>query len=210
MPDSDTPHEDDAQISQQEIDDIVAGMLSDEDLRTRSESLDTAQEVWEEAAYLHNPKMPCPSCSGAGQVKGGSLGDICVQCMGARVLEQPGSVPLQMPPFAELRAAITKYGDARADRELPDGHKGKRNLSLPPAATVPTFSAIAEIHSAGLARVRELAVGPGALPQLAEPEPKQGLLSEDGHLGDYSDHELDQAEHSLAEKPKKKPKRGPR
>lgn len=171
--------------------------LTDEDIRARSQALDDAQETWEEVTYLHNPKMPCPECSGAGSIAGGSLGDICVRCMGMRVIDQPGTEPLTMPPFAELRAAITAYGNALADRALPAGHRGKRNLALPAASTVPAVEQLQQLRKDGVAKVRELAAGkpPGLVPGhlLAEPERPKGLAGE-GDLGEYTDAEFTQME----------------
>lgn len=189
-------------FSDQDQDEILAS-ITEHDLRERSQALDQAQEVYEELAYMTNPKMPCPECSGAGQVAGGSLGDICVRCMGARVIEQPGAAKVEMPPFASLRAAITAYGDALADRALPEGRVVggdrhgqpiRRNLSLPPAATVPTLAQIQALTAEGERRAKQLA---GATPgivargELAEPKKSKGLAGE-GDLGEYEDGELDQ------------------
>lgn len=174
--------------------------IAEEDLRQRSQALDQAQETWEELAYLANPKMPCPECSGAGLVVGGSLGDLCVRCLGARVIEQPGSHPVELPPFAQLRAAISAYGDALADRALPPGadgssHKGKRHLLLPSPASVPTLEVIQKLNEDGLRKARQLQGAPGVVPNhlLAAPRKEKGMRSEDG-LGEYEDAELEEME----------------
>lgn len=192
--------EDQEQLSDKDIADVVASMISDEDLRVRSQALDDAQEAWEEVCYLANPKMPCPECTGAGQVSGGSLGNMCVRCMGARVIEQPGSTPVEMPPFAELRAAITQYGNAKADHELPPGHRARRNLALPPPTTVPTLDQITQLHGTAIGMSRQLANAPQApQAQLPEAKPPRGLAGE-GDLGEYEDAELDELE-DKGEKP---------
>jgi hypothetical protein len=126
--------------------DAAFASLTEEDLRVRSQELHDTQELWEELAYVKNEKIPCPECSGRGAVSAGSLGDICVRCEGRRVIDRPGSQPLEMPPFRELRAAITAYGNALADAALPEGHIAKRNLALPAASTVPTVDAITALR----------------------------------------------------------------
>lgn len=184
----------DSTFTDKEQEDIVAS-LTEDDLRQRSQALHDAQETWEEVAYLANPKMPCPECSGAGSVAGGSLGDICVRCLGARVIEQPGRQNIDMPPFASLRAAISSYGDALADRELPDGHKGKRQLALPPAATVPTLEQIQKLSADGLAKAKELEGAPGLVdPKLLKAPKKSKGLAGEGDIGEYEDAELDELE----------------
>jgi ssDNA-binding Zn-finger/Zn-ribbon topoisomerase 1 len=171
--------------------DELAGAITEEDLRQRSQALHEAQESWEEVAYLANPKMPCPECSGSGSVGGGSLGDICVRCMGARVLEQPGRQAVELPPFRELRAAISAYGDALADRALPEGHGAKKQLALPAAATVPTWKSISELTHQALVRARQLQGAPGVVdPKLLEDRKTAKGLAGEGDLGEYDDAEL--------------------
>jgi hypothetical protein len=182
-------------------DEDIGNIISDEDLRSRSQALNDAQEVWEEVAYMANPKMPCPECSGAGNVSSGSLGDICVRCMGSRVVDQPGSTGIDMPPFRELRAAITAYGDARADRALPEGvviggpragQPIRRRLALPAAATVPTLEQLQALRQQALTTARQLQGAPGVVPkgELAAPKTSKGLAGE-GDLSEYEDAELD-------------------
>ncbi len=153
-------------------------VISEDDLRLRSQKLNEAQELYEELSYLHNPKMPCPECSGSGAVYGGSLGNICVRCMGARVLDKPGFEPLVLPPFATLRRALTAYADGTPDPSL-----------------VPTMADIEELLTKGKEQAKQLQ---GADPHkdlvLAEPEEAQGLLSEEGGLDDFSDGQLDELE----------------
>lgn len=184
---------DDPAFTDRDQEDIVS-QLTEDDIRERSRALSDAQEFFEELAYLANPKMPCPECSGAGSVSGGSLGDICVRCMGTRVIEQPGSRRMEMPPFAQLRAAIGAYGDALADLALPAMHKGKRMLALPAASTVPTLESILELQAQGTAKARQLAGGtPGVVDERLLKAPRRA--DEDGHMGnDYEDAELDTIE----------------
>ena len=94
--------------------------LTEDDLQKRSQKLDDIQEMFEELAYVSEPKMPCNECAGSGSVDAGSLGSICVKCMGARVINRPFYEPIKKPEFHKLRASITNYGDAlREGRELP-------------------------------------------------------------------------------------------
>ncbi len=182
----------DSAFSDQDQDDII-GQIAEDDIRQRSQQLHEAQEAWEELAYLANPKIPCPECTGAGSVSGGSLGDICVRCLGTRVLEQPGSQPMAMPKFAELRSAIGAYGDALADRALPMGHLGKRGLLLPAASTVPTLESLQALYTQAATQARQLAAGgtPGIVDPklLREPKKAKGMAG-DGDLGDFEDAEL--------------------
>jgi len=192
------------EFSDTDRDNIVAS-ISEEDLRQRSQALDDAQETWEETAYLANPKMPCPECTGAGSISGGSLGDICVRCLGARVIEQPGRQKVEMPPFAALRASISAYGDALADRELPAGHKGKRHLALPAPATVVTLEQIQKLAELGLSKARQLEGASGIVPKhlLADPTKARGLTGE-GDLGEYTDAEFAEMEDAANEKASKR------
>lgn len=94
--------------------------LTQDDLRERSQKLHDLQEMFEEIAYIVEPKMPCNECAGSGNVDAGSLGSICVKCMGARVINRPFYEPMKQPDFAQLRSTITVYGDAlEAGGELP-------------------------------------------------------------------------------------------
>ncbi len=192
MTDNDQIDLDAPAFSDQDKEDIVS-QITEDDIRDRSQELDEAQEAWEELAYIANPKIPCPECTGAGSVSGGSLGDICVRCLGTRVIERPGSQPMEMPAFAQLRAAIGAYGDALADRALPMGHRGKRGLLLPPPATVPTLEALQALRTQATDHARQLAAGdaPGLVDPklLKDPKKAKGLVG-DGDLGDYEDAEL--------------------
>jgi hypothetical protein len=187
----------------------AAESLTEADLRDRSQLLDEAQTTWEEVKYLAIPKMPCPECSGAGSVSGGSLGDICVKCWGTRVLEVPGAQPFPMPDFAALRAGITKYGNAQLAagftfdqrRALPEGHPMK-DPTLPPASAVPTIAQIqALMDQAHEISRKALAQGsPGIIDPklLRDPSPAKGMLGE-GNLDEYTDAELDGIEKSDAD-----------
>ena len=53
------------EFTDEELEDVVE-MLTEDDLRQRSQKLDETQELYEELAYLANPKMPCPECSNEG------------------------------------------------------------------------------------------------------------------------------------------------
>jgi hypothetical protein len=191
------PHDEtepESAFSDKDKEDIVAS-LTEEDLRERSQALHEAQETYEELAYLTNPKMPCPECGGAGSVHGGSLGDVCVNCGGARVVEAPGGRKVEMPPFAALRWAISTYGNALADHALPVGHRAKKYLELPAPTTVPTLEKIQKLQAEGLAQARQLTGQPGIVDPklLKEAKPAKGLSGE-GDLGEYEDAELDDME----------------
>lgn len=196
MSDFDTDNE----LTDAEMEDIVSE-LTEDDLRARSQKLHETQELYEELAYLANPKMPCPECTGAGNVSGGSLGDICVRCMGSRVLDRPGSPVVEMPNFAQLRASITDYGNAVADRALPPGEDGKphrafKGLALPAASKVVTMEEIDKLYEHGQETAKKLQGQAPAVEgiSLNPPASRQGLLSDDGDLGDYSDADLDEME----------------
>jgi hypothetical protein len=169
--------------------------LDEEDLRKRSAALDEAQTAWEELAYVSTAKAPCPECSGAGQIGGGTLGDICPRCLGQRVIDAPGSEPLEMPPFSHLRAAITAYGDALADRALPAGHRARKQLALPPASSVPALESLVMLKVTAIGKAKQLRGAPGWVDPklLAEPKKAKGLAG-DGELGEYSDAELAELE----------------
>ena len=151
------------------------GCLSDNDLRERAELLNEAQQLYEDLAYISVPKIPCPECSGAGQIYGGSLGSMCPRCLGQRVVDRPGGESLELPNFASIRARITAYGNALADLALPDGHKMKGRLGLPAASSVPTLEEIQTIFDEGKDKAKELQnkeVEIGGV--LADPEKPKG------------------------------------
>ena len=182
---------------------IDAAILTDEDLRQRSQKLDEAQERWENLVYLSTEKIPCPECGGSGRVGSGSFGDTCVACMGSRVQESPDSdgPGFEIPPFAQLRAQITEYGNALADRELPAGHLGKRNLALPAASTVPTLEAITQLDTDARAKTRALKQLTAAAEHGRGVDPRQlpegridRNISDEADLGDIDDAELDDME----------------
>ena len=170
-------------------------ILSEEDLRERSEKLHEAQQLYEDLAFLYTPKMPCPECTGSGQVYGGSLGNICPRCFGQRVVDRPAAEQLELPDFASMRRRITAYGDVLADQALPSGHRAKKHLVLPAASSVPELSEIEDIIKKGNEKAKELRDKQLEIEgELAEPEKPKGLLSEDGDLGEYTDAELDEME----------------
>lgn len=169
----------------------IVAEISDADIAQRFKALDEAQETWEEVSYLANPKMPCPECGGAGAVGGGSLGDVCVRCMGARVVEQPGRQTVQQPPFAELRAALRAYGDALIDQRLPEGHRAKKGLALPAPETVPPLADLQQLTKDAINVSRQLAGAPGLADIKSLPEAKKAKgLAGEGDLGEYTDAEL--------------------
>lgn len=155
-------------------------VLTEADLRDRSNQLNKTQEFYEEVSYLANPKMPCPDCAGGGMVSGGSLGDICVRCMGARVCERPGYKPLVIPPFAQLREKISEYGDALADMALPEGHTAFKGLALPPASSVPTVNEIADMYNHANDVAHQLNGQPSAVERLQ----LNGTSGDEGEGGD--------------------------
>jgi hypothetical protein len=184
----------DSQFTDEEREAIVDS-ITDDDLRARSQALDDAQTQWEEYVWVATPKIPCNECGGSGMVIGGSLGDFCPTCGGSRVIESPGGHRIKMPPFATLRSAISAYGDALADRELPAGHRGKRNLALPAASSVPTLEQLQKLGTEALIKVRQLEGTPGIVDPklLKQGKPAKGLQGE-GDLGEYDDAELDEME----------------
>lgn len=181
-------------------DDEIASAVSqitEEDLRQRSEALDDAQGTWEDLAFISTEKIPCRECGGRGTMPAGSFGDIeCPRCHGQRVVEHPGNDPFPMPPFAQLREAITAYGNALADRALPAGHRGKRGLALPPASSVPTLESLQKIGADGLAKAKtakQLKAAPGIVDDklLGERTSK----NDDAEDAQFTDADLDEMEH---------------
>jgi len=176
--------------------------IGEEDLRVRLQALDDAQSTWEELAYLANPKMPCPECSGGGYVASGSLGDVCVRCGGDRVIDQPGGAKVDLEQFKPMRVALAAYGEALDDRLFPDdpdgaraksGLRSRRNLALPAPATVPTLEAIQKLQADGEARVQQahLAGAPGIVdPKRLKASKRAKGLAGDGDLGEYEDAEI--------------------
>lgn len=157
------------------------------DIGDRFLALERAQEAWEEYAYVANPKIPCPECAGAGQVYGGSLGNVCVRCMGGRVLDAPGSDPVVMPPFASLRGQLANYADAL-----------DRHLELPDASYLPTVEDLEALRVVARGYARNLLASgqaPGVVPKhlLSEAKEARGMVGEGG-IGDYEDAELAQVE----------------
>lgn len=184
------------QITDSEIDGVVDQMLSEEDIRQRLAALEAAQTRWERLAHLETPKIACDECGGAGAIGG----EICVGCMGKRVVDAPDAEPFECPDFAAIRKQITDYAAVLDDRALPDGHRIKKNLALPPASTVPDLAAIKAIDDQAKARMSQLRQlgagdGPRGVDQRQLPEPKRptGMMG-DGDLGDIEDAELDELE----------------
>lgn len=141
----------------------VDGELSDGELREISKSLNDYQDTYEKVVFLETPKMPCLECGGKGSAYGGVLGDYCAGCDNTGYVTQPGVEVPDGPDFIGMRAQLSAYGDALADRALPahatchacqrgkdangdicsqcNGtlrvpHPGKRGLALPPAQAI--------------------------------------------------------------------------
>lgn len=175
--------------------------LTEDDLRERSQELHDAQELWEDVVGTSTPKIACPECTGRGAVSGGSLGDICVRCLGKRVIDAPGAKPVEMPPFRQLREAITAYGNALADQALPEGHRAKKGLALPPASSVATMDELRALGKRALDTSRQLARGArpdlDALPAAREPVEDNDLTANEDAA--VSDAELDDLEDAARE-----------
>lgn len=167
----------------------IAGALAEEEIRRRAEALDEAQGVWERAAHRARPKLPCPECTGNGQVFGGSLGDHCPSCHGTRVIDDDSvEVDFAMPDFKALRDPITAYGDALIARRY-----GQR-VALPPASSVPELGTIEALRAQGRTQHKLLAgtaPAPAALPAAAASVRRGGFETDEGIEGTASDAELD-------------------
>ena len=126
-------------------------VITHDDLRERSEKLDEIQEMYTEMAYMKDPKMPCNECGGTGSVDAGSLGSVCVKCMGARVINQPFYEPMEQPDFAGFRHTITNYGNLLTPKA-----KGEQ-VQLPPASEVFGKEDYNELFAAGKVEVKLIA-----------------------------------------------------
>lgn len=194
-----------AEFTNQEIQDAI----TEEEIRKRAEGLDAAQTLWERARDRAIAKIPCPECTGNGQVYGGALGDHCPTCHGARVVpDDLAEAPFEMPPFAELRAGLTKYGDALTwiHHGLPSGLTAagadpaaverfrREKMTLPPASTVPTMAQIEDLTTTGKAKLKAItAAAPApALPAPAPKAPRTGFQGEGGIENTASDAEVDE------------------
>ncbi|HZJ65924.1 MAG TPA: hypothetical protein VFD36_20595 [Kofleriaceae bacterium] len=187
MTDSDT----DETISDAELEGAVNQMLSDEDIRQRLQALEDAQNRWDRLRFAAVPKQPCDECGGRGMVGR----EVCVGCMGKRVVDAPDAEDFECPDFAAIRGQITAYAAALDDRALPDGHRIKKNLALPPASSVPDMASIKALDDQAKARMSQLRqIGAGAGPDvkaLPDAEPPTGFEG-DGDLGDVPDAEIDE------------------
>lgn len=195
-----------AEFTNAEIQDAI----SEEEIRKRAENLDAAQSLWERARDRAIAKIPCPECTGNGQVYGGALGDHCPTCHGTRVVaDDLAEVPFEMPPFAELRAGLTKYGDALTwiRHGLPSGLTApgadpaaverfrREKMTLPPASTVPTADAIEALTATGKAKLKEITAAAPPAPALPAPAPKaarHGFQGEGGIENTAGDAEVDE------------------
>mgnify|MGYP001564626436 CR=1 FL=1 len=178
----------------------IADAITADEARRRSEALHNAQEIWEDYALRATPHVPCPSCTGAGKLVSGSLGEICPTCEGKRVVPDLAADPIEIPDFAALRAPLTRYADALAFRAV-----GKM-AALPPASTVPSMQDIEALRTRGRTQLRALTAG-GAPPTPALPAPASTPSSfsrdEQGGIEDtVSDEEIDAIEAEITgEKP---------
>jgi hypothetical protein len=184
-----------SELSESDIDQAV-DILTEDELRNRLQDLDKAQTYWEETAYVVTPKIPCPECTGAGSISGGSLGNACPTCHGQRVIADPNARQIQYPPFAELRRQLSEYADKQIFLALPADHaarKGK-DLALPPAASLPTREQIAKLVTEAK-QLRSLGAGSGPdLKSLPSREPGVGIEGDAEEDGSYDDDALDAME----------------
>ena len=112
--------------------------------------------------------------------------------------------------FAELRAGITKYGDAltwrrhglpaglAGDKDKADAFKRER-MTLPAASTVPTMEAITQLHEQGKGKLREIAGSAPPAPALPAPAPKAPRNAFQGDGGIESTATDDELDSQLAE-----------
>ena len=160
-----------------EIDELTA-----DDLDEIGAEVERANTLYEKLAYLGTAKMPCIECGGSGSLPGGSLGDICPGCLGARVMDHPGADEMTLPDFAGMRAALSACVD-------------KDNNVLPGPHRVPQLSAVRALHEEGR-RQSKLIGAPPEAPAL--PGPKQHDEDHGGYgsLGGESpaDSEIDDLE----------------
>ena len=171
--------------------DFDGDALTEDELRTLAEELEAASDSWEKVSYLSTLKMPCPECGGAGQVGGGSLGDTCPGCLGARAVEHPAAEKVDVPDLIGMRRRLKSYVDAWEDHRLPDDHRAKKNLALPPASSLP---AVADMRGL-VEQAKQIAKGEmPEQPQLPAPQMKR----RDG-LGAMTDEELDDLEDEIKE-----------
>lgn len=163
--------------------------VTDVDLDAIGAAIEEADDLWQKYAYLSVPKMACPECGGAGSIGGGSLGSLCPGCLGARVVDHPGAEAPAIPDFSPMRRALRNYTIAMADRALPDGHRAKRGLALPPASTLPRPEAIRDLAK----RIKQESKQLSGTPNLQLAEPKEEAM---GSLGsgdaEFTDDDLDE------------------
>jgi len=112
--------------------------ISAAELDERARDLEDLQTEYEKISFLGTPKMPCPECAGGGSVDAGSLGNICLGCMGARVVDRPFTKPPKLPDFPALRAGISNYRNAL-----------EKGLALPPASSVVSEEELEELRTKG-------------------------------------------------------------
>jgi len=173
--------------------------LTEEDLRVLSQELSDTQDDWENYLNASTVMDPCPECTGAGQVIGGTLGDVCVRCNGKRVVERPGQDEEEVPDFRQLRGSITAYGTAVAWTTLPAEAKqrllsqGQKQPEIPAISTLPTLEHVKGLRLSAKTKLKALAGAPAPASQLNLPAPKKAKgMTGDGHLGEYDDAELDE------------------
>lgn len=151
--------------------------LTTDDLDEIGAEVERANTLYEKLAYLETAKMPCMECGGAGSLPGGSLGDICPGCLGARVIDHPGADEFPVPDFAGMRGALKACVD-------------KDNKVLPGHHRVPRLSAVRALYEKGTRKSKLLISSPSeapALPAPAQHDEDYGSLGGDSP----SDRELD-------------------
>lgn len=159
-------------------------IITEQDLDEIAEAVEEADDLHQRYMFLSVQKIPCPECGGQGNVYGGSLGNACPTCCGARMVDHPGSVQPQLPGFAKERAALGAYVRAQRNQGT------KREVPLPLASSLPRPESI-RMRTTEIREIsRRLGSAPQLKGQLAEPK-KQAV----GSLGDgeaeYSDEEID-------------------
>ncbi len=175
-------------------DDDLLGAFTHADIAERAQALDETQTLFEGARFKAMPKIPCPTCTGNGQVIGGSLGDACDTCFGKRVI-QDDSVPFifEMPDFNALRGPVVAYGNALVWREY-----GKE-VALPERSSVPDLATIEALRAKALEAHRFLGTGsptPNLLPPATAPA-RSGFETEGGIDRTAADKELDEIEDAI-------------
>jgi hypothetical protein len=150
-----------------------------------AQAIEEASEAYEQVVFLAAPKVPCHECGGSGSTPNGSLGSLCLTCMGKRWLPAPGAnravAALDLPDVPGMRAQIRAAGDA-----LREGR------ALPP---IPTIDAVRESRAALEQEGMQLhggqpvpALDAAPTPALGAPTDAQLDALEDGSEPDLTAH----------------------